>query len=118
MDENRLREDRRVLHNILKGILRCRNDRWFTMMDVDDGFLGYTREEIKERFNNCYIEMIRPDDRERMRRELTEQINRGGEYEVEYRVEDRSGRSIWMLDKGRLMYDNEAGNILQRNHRH
>lgn len=52
--------------------------------------------------------MIRPDDRERMRRELTEQINRGGEYEVEYRVEDRSGRSIWMLDKGRLMYDNEG----------
>ena len=108
LDENRLREDRRVLHNILKGILRCRNDRWFTMMDVDDGFLGYTREEIKERFNNCYIKMIRPDDRERMRRELTEQINRGGEYEVEYRVEDRSGRSIWMLDKGRLMYDNEG----------
>ena len=27
---------------------------------------------------------------------------------MEYRVEDRSGRSIWMLDKGRLMYDNEG----------
>ena len=26
----------------------------------------------------------------------------------QYRVEDRSGRSIWMLDKGRLMYDNEG----------
>lgn len=55
-DENRLREDRRVLHNILKGILRCRNDRWFTMIDVDEGFLGYTRQEIKQRFNDCYIE--------------------------------------------------------------
>ena len=53
--------------------------------------------------------MIRPDDRERMRREpdRTDQPERGI-WEVEYRVEDRSGRSIWMLDKGRLMYDNEG----------
>lgn len=94
-----------VLHNILKGIIRYRNDRWFTILDMDEGFQGYTRDEIKKTFHDHYIEMIHPDDRERVKRELTAQINRGGDCEVEYRVVDMDGCGNWVLEKCRLMYD-------------
>lgn len=97
--------DSQVLHEILKGIIRCRNDRWFTILDVDDGFMGYGRDQIRERFQDRYIEMIHLDDRERVKTELTEQLKRSGDYELEYRVIDANGDSNWMLGKGRLMYD-------------
>ena len=98
-------DDGRVLHSILKGISRFYNDNWFTIIDIDDGFMGYGRDEIREKFGDRYLELVYPDDRERLKTELTQQLNRGNEFELEYRVTDADGCSNWVLGKGCLMTD-------------
>lgn len=105
-------DDRQVLHNILKGIWRYRNDRWFTIIDIDDGFMGYAREEIRSRFKDHYLDLIHPDDRARVRNELSKQLNRGNEYELEYRVVDADGCVCWVLSKGCRMTDHAGQEYL------
>lgn len=65
-----------ILHQILKGISRYRNDQWFTILDIDDGFMGYGRDAIRSKFNDRYLEIIHPEDRGRVKKELLDQLNR------------------------------------------
>lgn len=107
-EDMRLSDDRQILHRILKSISRYRNDKWLTIIDIDDGFMGYGREVIRERFQDHYLEIIHPDDRERVKKELADQLNRGNEYELEYRVIDADGGTNWVLGKGNMVTD-DAG---------
>ncbi|WP_320932649.1 PAS domain-containing protein, partial [Hungatella effluvii] len=88
-----LQDDVQILHSILKGISRYRNDQWFTILEIDDGFMGYGRDEINSRFHGHYLDMIHPDDRTRVKKELSDQLNHGNEFELEYRVQDADGVS-------------------------
>ena len=72
----------KILHSILKGISRYRNDQWFTILEIDDGFMGYGRDEINGRFHGHYLDMIHPDDRTRVKKELSDQLNHGNEFET------------------------------------
>lgn len=104
--------DLEILHNILKGIFRCRNDKWFTIMEIDDGFMGYERNEIRERFHDRYLEIIHPDDRDRVKKELPAQLGKGNDYELTYRIWDRDGESSWVLSKGSLVTDGNGQECL------
>lgn len=101
-----------VLHNVLKGRFKCRNDRWLTITEVDPGFMGYEREEIRERFHDRYLEIIHPEDRDRVKRELSAQLDRGNDFELEYRLLDRDGEANWVLGKGCLVTDGEGQECL------
>lgn len=94
-----------IFHRVLRCTFRCRNDRWLTILEMDDGFMGYGRDEIKKRFQDRYVEMIHPDDRERIKRELSVQLETGNDYELEYRVTDKAGESNWVLNKGCMLTD-------------
>lgn len=94
------------------GVHQCLNDEHLTLVSMSDGFLsmfGYTQTEIKEQFHNHYVEMIDERDREAMIHQLQEQLEQGPEIELEYRVICKNGRSVWILDQGRLL-DDEDGN--------
>lgn len=105
-------DDVQVLHNILKGISKYRNDRYFTIIDIDDGFMGYGRNTIRDKYHDHYLELIHPDDRGRVRRELADQLNRGNEYEMEYRITDADGCAGWVLSKGCLITDGDGQECL------
>ena len=83
----------------------CRNDQHFTLLELDGripALAGYTREELARNFGNRLMELIIPEDRDRVRREFYEQFTRGSSAQTEFRVRHRNGNVIWVLDKSRL----------------
>lgn len=90
------------------GIHQCKHDEEFTLISMSDGFLEmleYTNMEIQERFQNKFIQMIYAGDRMRIQQQVQEQLKKGSETELEYRIIHKNGALIWVLDKGRLVKD-------------
>lgn len=93
------------------GIHQCRYDSDLTLLSMSDGFLtmiGYTQEEMEVLFHNHYIELIYPADRETVRRTIEEQLRMGNDTEVEYRILQKNGAPVWILDKGRMVANQEG----------
>ena len=55
--------------------------------------------------------LLHPDDRERIRQEVERIIDQKSQYDVEYRVVRRDGRTVWVSVLGRGVY-NEAGEVV------
>lgn len=101
-------DDLPAMQNMLIGIQQCINDQWFTITEMNQGFLnlfGYTRQEIQDHFKNRYIEMIHPDDRQAVKKQFQEQILLGNSMDLEYRIKDKDGRILWLLEKCQLTTD-------------
>lgn len=95
-----------VLYNLVGGVQQCLNDRWFTLVQVNERFLnllGYTEEELRSRFQNHYINMIYPMDRDEVLHQVREQLKIGSTVELEYRVSTRDGRILWVLNKSQMV---------------
>lgn len=63
------REYQMLLDNIPGGVQQCLNDEFFTILEVNQSFLelfGFTRQELTARFQDHFIKMIHPADRERI----------------------------------------------------
>lgn len=103
-----------VLINLIGGVHCCLNDKYFTLVKVNEGFLeilGYT-EELSTRFQNRYLDIIYPIDRQEVAAQLNEQLKFGSHVELEYRVITKDGRLMWILDKSNLAMDDEGREVL------
>ena len=103
--------DESLLQNVIECVQVFRNDSGYTMIEPSEGMLnliGYTAEELSKRFNNHYVELIYPPDREDVARQIREQSRAGKFIEIEYRLVTARGETIWVLDKSRL-YTGEDG---------
>lgn len=101
-----------LIRNIPGGAHQCKNDPNLTLLSMSDGFLtmfGYTREEVKKRFNDQFLEMVYPGDRAGLLKNANEQLQTGNAIELEYRVMHKNGSPIWILDKARLIEDGQGG---------
>lgn len=97
--------------NIPGGMFSCLTDNKLTLLQINKGFqsmLGYTKEEISRCFDNSFWEMIDPRDREGTRAEVERQMAKGPDKVLEYRMRCKDGRTIWVLDKGHLVRDDEG----------
>ena len=97
--------------SLLIGILQCRNDQQFTITYMNEGFVtlfGYGKEEIQEKFQNSYFQMIDSDDRQSLLRQFHDQLNNGNSVELEYRVKHKNGQVLWLLEKSQT-YQGEDG---------
>lgn len=106
--ENQGRWLNNLIHNVPGGVHQCLNDPNLTITGMSDNFLdmfGYSEEEIQQRFNNQFINMVYPNDRADMLRKIHHQLETGSTIEVEYRVMSKLNGPIWILDKGRLLED-------------
>lgn len=100
------------INNIPGGVHQCRNDSEYTLLSMSNAFLsmfGYTREEIRHLFHGRYREMIYPGDRDEVAKSINEQLKKGNDIEIEYRVVKKDGTPIWILDRGRLTEDDFGG---------
>ncbi len=99
------RESRRraeIVNQLLGGVQKCRNDKYFTILQFNYGLmdlLGYTEQEIAQQFHNHYVELICPADRERIAGEIEEQRNSSHIVEIEYRLIAKDGRIVWVSDR-------------------
>lgn len=97
--------------NIPGGVYQCKNDSYFSLTYVNEGFLsicGYTREEIREIYDDHYLKMIYHVDRDEIIEAVDSQIKSGKEVELEYRVITKSGNPVWVIDKARLLKDKDG----------
>lgn len=111
-DKKPVIDDSHVFRSIFHGVRQLRNDKWLTIEYMEEFFLGYSRQEIEERFDNRYINLIHPEDRSHVIRQLALQLRQGSEYEVEYRAVNAQGNIVWLLSKGRLLIDEQGREIL------
>ncbi len=88
--------------NIATGGIRF-NPRWVEM-------LGYAIGELRPDIS-VWHDLLHPDDKARaigaLNAHLVGQIS---SYDVEYRLRHKSGRWVWVLDKGRVIERTENGN--------
>lgn len=92
------------LNHALPGAYhRCDNDADCTFLYISDQFLemfGFTREEIGERFDNRFLAMVHPEDRELVREECA-QLRQGRKgHSIEYRMHGKNGYR-WVIDQSR-----------------
>jgi diguanylate cyclase (GGDEF)-like protein/PAS domain S-box-containing protein len=100
--------------NIPGGVLRFRADENLTLNFVSDGFCrisGYTHQEIEQVFQNRFLEMVFPADREG----LLEQIRNAKTWDnrvvaFTFRVVCKDGSVLWMLNKARCILE-ESGTV-------
>lgn len=71
--------------------------------------LGYTEEEFRKKFNNCFDDMVYEEDRAKVLQSIDDQIQNGEFDTCEYRIETKSGFLRWFYDVGHLVKD-EQGN--------
>lgn len=91
--------------NIPTGRIEA-NNRWLEM-------IGYERGEL-ELHVDAWEKLVHPDDLASIRTALEAHLqNRTPSYETEYRLGHKSGRWVWVLDKGRVIERDEEGRPLR-----
>lgn len=77
------------------GLQKCRLDDACTCLYLSDAFLrmvGYTRQEIRELFEDSFYRLLPPDDAARVRRSINEALDAGeSSLELEYRLQTKDG---------------------------
>lgn len=85
------------------GYHRCADTPDYDFLYISNRFLevfGYTREEIKELFDDKFINMIHPDDREQMIGAVNSMDGKENLINIEYRMKAKKGY-IWVIDQTR-----------------
>lgn len=96
-------------------ILTFLNDEFFTIRFANDNFFkltGYSSSEMKELFNNHYIEIIHIDDHSKIKQALANQLNKSYPYEIEYRIIHKNGSIVWVKDNGNYLDNIEPSSFL------
>ncbi len=79
---------------------RCSNEEGYPFLYVSKSFeeaVGWTWEEIKEQFDNKFINLIYPGDM-RLFEGLVDQIDNAGQGSTIYRLKKKGGGYIWVQD--------------------
>lgn len=91
--------------NIVSGEV-SRNEQWAKM-------LGYTYEEIKNSVNQ-WLDFVHPDDRQRAWDCINAHLDGSSSmYEIEYRMQSKSGEYIWISDRAMVTMRNAEGKPLR-----
>ena len=96
-------------------VYSCRNDRDFTLIEINSDFhylTGYTIDEVRKELGGRMIELIHPNDRESVRAEFHNQLKRGTDVKLEFRLLQKDGSARWVLSKSRLLVDSRCEEYL------
>ena len=115
--EAEIRENRRQLEAILGQLpgmaFRYAHDGQLTPVYISRGALGLTGHSARD-FLEKHVslqDIVHLEDRERARDAVANAVKKRRSYEIEYRIIDRSGKIVWVLDRGQGVY-NEDGLLL------
>jgi len=101
LDKNRLLAT--LLSNMVGMIYRCRVDETWTMEFVSEGCLeltGYLPEDLIFNARIDYETISHPDDRERIRHTILDELARNSRFDIEYRIIHADGGARWVWERG------------------
>lgn len=100
------------LIDTLPGLVYCaRVDEHWTMEFVSAGCLdlsGYDVDDLLHNRTTCFEQLIHPDDRTAVRRQVMEALEQGHRYHVEYRIRHRNGQYRWVSERGAAFHTEES----------
>lgn len=100
---------------VLPGLVyRCRNDPQWTMEFISDGcreLTGYSPEDLVGNRRLAYAEVIVPEDRGFVWREVEAALAEKRPYRLVYRIRTADGEIKWVWEQGRGVFD-EEGEVL------
>ena len=70
--------------------------------------LGYEDHEL-EGYPDVFVERLHPDDNQRVRQAIADHLQQLAPFEVECRLQNKTGEYIWIRSRGQAIWD-EAGN--------
>ncbi len=92
------------------GVQKCSPDEKGEFLYLSDGFIrmfGYSREEIRQKFQNSFYQTIYALDLPKVMQKL-ENPKIGDVIELEYRIMTGRGELVWVLDKCTLTKDEQG----------
>ncbi len=95
-----------IVNNAHAGIFQVGMDNEFTFLTCNEGYrrmLGYTSQEMTEKFGNRALGFVHPDDTAWVNEEIRRQLGRGDTVSIEFRVVRSDGRPIWILGTGNVV---------------
>lgn len=104
-----------AVHGLLTGLLRYRNDRWFTLESNGAKLaelLGYTSKELYEDFGGRLIDLVVPEDQEMVRHVISQQLLNSPSIALGYRLRHKNGNTIWVLNKSHLSVETDGNEYL------
>ena len=105
VEENRISTVEQKVQPMTDSTFVCRNDDGFTLIRLGRHIPrlgGYTPEMLEAEHQGQLLKMVHPEDREKMRREFREHLQKGTSGEAEYRVCQKDGSVIWVHNRFRL----------------
>ncbi len=105
-----------TLINNLQGIAyRCKYDRHWTMEFLSAGFegmTGYKTEDVLNSNKLVFNDLIHKDDQEHVFKVVDKAIKNNQSFEVQYKLIDKNGNKINVVDKGVGIKDRNEGEII------
>jgi diguanylate cyclase (GGDEF)-like protein/PAS domain S-box-containing protein len=106
-----------TLVNNLEGMAyRCLLDRNWTMRFVSQGCLrltGYVASELLDNHKTSWEQLTHPDDRLRVRQEITAAITQGQRFTVHYAITTRNGDIRRVKEQGTMVVDEAGHQVLE-----
>ena len=105
-----------VMANLPGMAYRCHNDADWTLDFVSDGALdltGHPAESLVGDGGVSYGELIHPEDRDRVWREVQAAIWEGHPFQLEYRIVTPEGAEKWVWEQGRMVHDPDGETRLE-----
>ncbi len=102
-----------LIENVPGIVYRSEYDKDWTMRylsDICSEITGYDPSELIDNRRLAWAEIIHPEDREKVWREITESLKENGQFKVEYRIITEGGEKKWVWEQGTAVRD-EEGNV-------
>lgn len=111
-EDNRRQMEEILAQSSLFGMIGCYEGEELPLLCASDAMirlLGYrSYEELDNQVKGRVINLIHPDDRERVQRDMGRDCRVGGEYFTTYRMRRKDGSWFWAVDKGRFVQVEEG----------
>lgn len=106
-----------LLANMPGIAYRCHNDgRDWVMRYISQGaetLTGYSVEELLGEAPPVFGDLIHPDDRELVKREVESGTRNGQRFHMRYRIVDKTGNEHWVWEQGVLVDPDLNGGMLE-----
>ena len=105
-----------LVDNLQGMAYRCRNDAHWTMIFVSHGcteLSGYRPAELIDNACTSWEQITHPQDREPMRRHISEAVSCKQRFSVCYRIITRSGQVKWVQERGIVVLDEHGDNVIE-----
>ncbi|MFH1771225.1 MAG: PAS domain-containing protein [Candidatus Omnitrophota bacterium] len=107
---------RTLIRNIPGAVYRCENDKELTMKFISEeieNISGYPASDFIQNYKRTFSNIIHPDDRMRVGKEIEDALSNNKPYILQYRILHADGQIRWIYSKGQGVFSKNDGVIWQ-----